>query len=77
MVICAANKDNLMPDFFLDIKPETIISDYNVQVNKPKTEVKVEQSPTDVERIFSAITVNLNEDIVSKVRTYPYWYEDE
>uniref|UniRef100_A0A1B6HCE3 Hydroxysteroid dehydrogenase-like protein 2 n=1 Tax=Homalodisca liturata TaxID=320908 RepID=A0A1B6HCE3_9HEMI len=65
-----SNKENLMPDFFLDVNPDTIISNHNVKVDKPKpkVEVKEEKPPTDVEHIFSAIQANLNEELVQKVQ---------
>lgn len=65
----AANKDNLMPDFFLDTHPDTIVSSHNVKIDKSKTEAKpaAEKSDVDVEKIFTAISNSLNEELVKKV----------
>jgi len=67
-----SNKDNLMPDFFLDTHPEAIVSAHNVKIDKPKAEAKpaaaTDKSDVDVEKIFAAITNNLNEELVKKVQ---------
>ncbi|XP_054275198.1 hydroxysteroid dehydrogenase-like protein 2 isoform X2 [Macrosteles quadrilineatus] len=66
-----SNKDNLMPDFFLDTHPDTIVSSHNVKIDKSKTEAKPagEKSDVDVEKIFTAISNSLNEELVKKVQS--------
>lgn len=56
VVIILANKDNLMLDFFLDAQ------EYN------KSETVGNSGNSEVERVFSAIQANLNEQLVRKVR---------
>ncbi|KAL1130421.1 hypothetical protein AAG570_011669, partial [Ranatra chinensis] len=58
-----ANKDSLMPDFFLDITPDQM---KGPSITKPKSDGKA--SKGDIEPLFSAITANLSEDLVKKVQ---------
>jgi hypothetical protein len=70
-----ANKDNLMPDAFLDIHPDGSIATQQVKATSaPKTEAKAgaEKSDVDVEKIFTAIDSSLGEDLVRKVKDFLY-----
>lgn len=82
------NKDNLMPDAFLDATPDEIIRSHNVNVSKwaKPSATKIATSNSDMERIFQAITTNLSPELVSKVQAVyqfnvigpeeSYWYID-
>lgn len=60
-----SNSANLMPDFFLDVPPETIIKEHI----QPKTTAPA----GGVQKVFQAIEANLSESLVSKVQaTYQF-----
>lgn len=56
-----------MPDFFLDVAPDTIIKNHTVKVEKPKKEVKSEKAAADVDKIFHSIEANMSQELVNKV----------
>lgn len=58
------NVANLMPDFFLDVAPETIIKEHIKKEGAGAT-----KGATDgVQKVFKAIEANLSEELVSKVQ---------
>ncbi|XP_065350355.1 hydroxysteroid dehydrogenase-like protein 2 [Cloeon dipterum] len=58
-----SNKDNLMPDFFLDVPPETIIKEH---IQKPAA-ASAGGAVGEVGKVFKAIEANLSEELVAKV----------
>lgn len=71
-----ANKDNLVPDAFLDVDHDSTVASHSIPKPKPQAaQVKAEGPPTDVEKIFSAIQTNLSEDLVNKVSSSSTLYK--
>jgi hypothetical protein len=58
------NKDNLMPDFFLDVAPEAIIKSH-----MKKDAPAAGGAPGGVAKVFKAIEANLSTDLVGKVKS--------
>jgi hypothetical protein len=59
------NKGNLMPDFFLDVDPATIIKGHI----KPDAPAAGGTPGGGVAKVFKAIEANLSTDLVAKVKS--------
>jgi len=63
-LLLSENKDNLMPDFFLDVDPETIIKGH-IKKDAPAAG----GAGGGVAKVFKAIEANLSTDLVAKVKS--------